>query len=392
MKFTKFTLVALVLALMVCAFAACGGDTPAVTEGEEAPANTEAAPATDAETEPATPAECQHTNVTEQIDEATCEVRGYKRTKCADCGEQISVKPIDMVDHVADKPATCNEGSKCKFCGTVLAEATGHLSVNVTDSKEATPEEPGYQKGTCADCGEEINKVLIFTQALTFDSFEAGALDVAQLTLPGFATTVTGDPSALSIVKDGMDTYLSKSAARAPIYFEDTTGLLNTQKFEIVFDFRLEGATQNSGFVAVNNRVTDTDEMRILSMADAKDGKTSIYFGEPNNSGVYLMTIMADDTKWRNLRIVVDPETVNYEIYLDGEMFAYTTSDSTVPGGHLLWKKSEGNWKSETRDGFETGKQSPFTNDGTGMKGVYFFHYNATPLSIDNIDVHLIAE
>ena len=59
MKFTKLTLVAMLLALLVCAFAACGGD-PVETEGGNDAAGdnqaegaivTEATPETDAETE-----------------------------------------------------------------------------------------------------------------------------------------------------------------------------------------------------------------------------------------------------------------------------------------------------------------------------------------------------
>ena len=150
MKLTKLISVALVLALMVCAVAACGGDTPAVTEGDDVTPNTEATPATDAETEPAEPAECQHTNTVEEIDEPTCESRGYKRTMCADCNEQLSVKPIDAVDHVANAPATCTEASVCKFCGVQIEAATGHKIGAVTDSKESTATTAGYEKGNCS--------------------------------------------------------------------------------------------------------------------------------------------------------------------------------------------------------------------------------------------------
>ena len=214
MKFTKFTLGALVLALMVCAFAACGGDTPAVTEGEEAPANTEAAPATDAETEPATPAECQHTNVTEQIDEATCEARGYKRTQCADCGEQLSVKPIDMIDHVAAADATCTEGSVCKFCGTAMASATGHKVETYTDVKEATKTEAGYKKGKCASCGVEITEVIPAGITDNYDNFPVGevtneVLGANSALAPDFVVTVNKGAS-FEIAEEGNNKFIKK--------------------------------------------------------------------------------------------------------------------------------------------------------------------------------------
>ena len=146
MKFTKLTLVAMLLALLVCAFVACGGD-PVETQGEtegNTPVVTDPVETEPTVTAPGEP-ECQHVNVIEEIDEPTCESRGYTRTKCADCGDQVSVKPIDAIDHVEAAPATCTEGSVCKFCGVAMNPATGHLIGEVTDFKEATATESGYK-------------------------------------------------------------------------------------------------------------------------------------------------------------------------------------------------------------------------------------------------------
>ena len=79
MKFTKLTLVAMLLALLVCAFVACGGDT---IETEAGNVETEAGSAeTDAD---AVETEHVHT-IVEEIDEPTCEQRGYKREMCSVC-------------------------------------------------------------------------------------------------------------------------------------------------------------------------------------------------------------------------------------------------------------------------------------------------------------------
>ena len=79
MKFTKLTLVAMLLALLVCAFVACGA--PAETDGEtegDTPVVTDPVGDEPAATDPVE-TECQHVNVIEEIDEPTCELRGYKR-------------------------------------------------------------------------------------------------------------------------------------------------------------------------------------------------------------------------------------------------------------------------------------------------------------------------
>ena len=162
MKFTKLTLVALLLALLVCAFAACGGET---ADTDNADGNeTEATPVTDPT--PETDGEHVHTPV-EQIEEATCSQRGYKREICSTCNEQLSVKPIDMVDHVSEKPATCTEYGalykKCTLCGYKDKESVAMLPHTIdTDAPSylnvpATCIADGYIKGECIDCHCELN-------------------------------------------------------------------------------------------------------------------------------------------------------------------------------------------------------------------------------------------
>ena len=403
MKFTKLTLIAVLMALLLCAFAACGkpaetesgneteagNETVADSQTDAAPAETDPVPETDAETEHV------HTPV-EVIEEATCSSRGYKREMCSECEEQLSVKPLDMIDHIEAAPATCETASICKFCGTQMQAAIGHKVETITDSKEATPEENGYEKGNCVHCGKEITKTLIFTNAVTFDKLAEGTLNADDFKVNGFETNFTKGTDAYTVVKEGTEQFLSKSDALSPLYFKDQTGAFGTQKFEIAFDLRIDGDTgNNSGILALNDRTAGNgDEMRVLSWAtDAKDGSTIIYFGEPSNSGVAIKTIAAGNRDWINVRVVVDPVTVNYEVYFNGSKAAYSTSDEAAPGGHMVWTPKDGEWVSQSKEGFgNTEKQSPFTNVGEGIKGVYMFHYSNRPCSLDNFDIHLIAE
>ena len=213
MKFTKLTLVAMLLALLVCAFVACGA--PVETQGEtegNTPVVTDPIETEPTVTEPVETG-CQHANVIEEIDEPTCESRGYTRTKCADCGDQVSVKPIDAIDHVEAAPATCTEGSVCKFCGVQMAAATGHKLGDITDKKEATATEAGYEKGACTVCGEEITNVIPAGIAVTFDGQAEGALTADAFTaFEGFEAVLP--ESGFTVVTEGDNTYIKKESKK----------------------------------------------------------------------------------------------------------------------------------------------------------------------------------
>ena len=382
MKLTKLTLVALVLALMVCAFAACGGDTPAVTEGDDVAPNTEAAPATDAETEPAGPVECQHTNTTEEIEEPTCESRGYKRVLCAGCGEQVSVKPIDAVDHEAAAPATCTEGSVCKFCGLKMASATGHTMGAITDKKEATATEAGYEKGTCSACGIEMNKVIPAGITVTFDDAAEGALTKdAFAAFEGFETLLPA--SGFTVVTEGDNTYVKKSNARNTITFKDLDGVLGQGKFAFSMDVRFDGATSNSGLIAFKDATEATAEHRILSTW----GGRKLRLGKDPGVDFYV----SEENAWFNVRVVVDPSTFDYEVWIDGEKVLYTTADANVASGHLLWQLVDGEWVSgAVPNAFVTQGITP--DPSVGISRIYLFHWSETAMSLDNMKIEYIPE
>ena len=154
MKFTKLMVLALVLALFVCAFVACGESeetetqAPDVTE-TEAPADTDAPETDPVETE------AEHTHDLE-VDEkaATCTERGYKKEVCKTCGEVVSETAYSKTAHTASGEATCDTDSKCTVCGEVIEAAKGHVWGEAT-TVAATCEAEGKVIKTCDNCGEE---------------------------------------------------------------------------------------------------------------------------------------------------------------------------------------------------------------------------------------------
>ena len=384
MKFTKLTLVAMLLALLVCAFVACGapvetqgeteGNTPVVTD----PVETEPTVTEPVETE------CQHVNVIEEIDEPTCESRGYTRTKCADCGDQVSVKPIDAIDHVEAAPATCTEGSVCKFCGVAMNPATGHLIGEVTDFKEATATESGYKKGKCISCGVEVTEEIPAGLTEDFNSYNEGQLSADDMmsagNIPGFTVEFgsNGKPESYQIVSEGGNKILSRAADQgATITLVDNEGKLASGKFAISFDYRADSATASTGILSFkdNNGV----EHRLIS-AWAGD----LIRVCKNNGVVLIEGIRPEDKTWYNIRVVVDPSTYDYEFYINGKKIMYTTPYDSVSGKHLIWTQEV-----ESRVSAPAGKNyndtSCFGDPASGVASIYMFHFGKVACSIDNL-------
>ena len=376
MKFTKLTLVALLLALLVCAFVACG--TPAETSAET-DAETEASPATEATPETNADGSCKHV-VVEEIDEPTCESRGYKREICSVCNEQLSVKPIDAVDHIEAAPATCTEGSACKFCGVAMTPATGHKIGEISEKKEATSTEAGYEKGACSVCGEIVTVVIPAGITATFDDqADGGMTKSAFAAFDGFEILIpAAEKNAYTVVTEGNNKYVKKSAAKETITFKDLNGVLGQGKFAFSMDVRFDGETGNSGLISVKDNA-DT-EHRILSTwqgVKVRLGKdTNLDFFEPGN-------------EWFNIRVVVDPATYDYEIWVDGEKVIYTTVDEATDG-HLLWQLSGGEWTSKAVSG-NLVKQGTIPEDpSVGVSRIYLFHWSSVPMSLDNMRLELL--
>ena len=186
MKLTKLMVLALVLALFVCAFVACGGTTDTETQAPETQAPETQAP--DSETEAPggdTEAECTHEIV---VDEkaATCSDRGYKKETCKLCGEVISETAYPKTAHTASGAATCDTDSKCTVCGEVLEAAKGHVWGEVTTTA-ATCTVAGKETKTCTVCNTTDVKELA---TLAHDIAEATEYVPATCTTEGSKTGV----------------------------------------------------------------------------------------------------------------------------------------------------------------------------------------------------------
>lgn len=97
--------------------------------------------------------------------DATCTEKGYIKTKCSFCGDEIT-KELKVVDHKwnagkLNSPATCTKNTlmdyECLDCGTketlsVPGTALDHKYV-LKEEKEATCKEDGYKKYVCSNAG-----------------------------------------------------------------------------------------------------------------------------------------------------------------------------------------------------------------------------------------------
>lgn len=373
MKFTKFTLVALLLALLVCTFAACGGET-AGTEPDAEGTPDSGAVVTD-------PGEAggEHVHtVVEEIIEPTCSEKGYKKEICSSCGEQVSVKPIQPVGHVEAAPATCTTASVCKFCGEQMTAAAGHKIGEITDSKPATATEAGYEKGACAVCGETVTVDLPAGILISFDDQAEGNLTAdAFAALKGFEMLIPGGGTGeFTIVAEGDNKYIKKTADnKTPaITFKDQTGVLGQNKFAFSMDIRIDGDTSNSGLISIKDG--EDKEHRILSTWTG--GK--IRLGK--NGGPDFVKV---DNDWFNLRVVVNPATYEYEIWVDGEKVLYTVRDENIATYYMLWTLTDGEWTSAELSSKHVSEGVVPADPSIGVSRIYLFHFSATAMSIDNM-------
>ena len=393
MKFTKLTLIAMLLALLVCAFAACG-DEPVETEGTGnetvGDSQTTEAPESDAapESTPATEGETEHVHTpVEQIEEPTCSERGYKREVCSECEEQLSVKPIDMIDHVEAAPATCTEGSVCKFCGTAMAAPAGHQMGAVVDSKPATTTEAGYEKATCTVCGLEVTTLIPAGITENFNNIAAGALSkdvmaessalAANFTFDGF------QDGGFEIAEENGGHYVKKNAANAQMKFNNTD-ILNSDKLEFTFDFRLDAEQKSTkGLLSL---VSGKKEMRILNI-----NSNALYFGINDNGIVCVAGLEVG--KWTKVRVTLDTTTMNYEIYVDGAKCLYTAKRADDSGRYDCYVLQEdGTYAvvaAKNDDTLHNGSdRSPFYPAGDEFTQFYFFHWSeGLACSLDNLTV-----
>ena len=391
MKFTKLFLVALALVLAVSVFAACGGDAPVETEGGDVPANTEDTPATELVPETDENGNCLHV-IVEKIEEATCEQRGYKREVCAFCDEQISVSPIEMVDHTSAMPATCTRGTFCKFCGVIMEVAAGHKVDSYTETKDATKNEAGYKKGNCTVCGEQVTEVIPAGITDNFDNFPAGILTVDVMEqnskFEDFEFTLGGLLDGFEIATEGDNSFIKKLGLNSSLYYVSDD--LNVDTLEVSFDFRLDRDCKK--LKGLFSLVSGGKEMRVLNVKS-----NSVYFGI-NESGIIRFTGL-EVGKWVNFKVVLNTATLDYEVYVDGELLLATASDPDNEGKHLVYVREAGEMveKTTTIKNFNNetlhngADRSPFVPQGETIEKFYFYHFSGDLFSsLDNLTIGLI--
>ena len=229
--------------------------------------------------------------------------------------------------------------------------------------------------------------------AESFDGMTVGEVTAESFEGENFSdfTATLKTSEAFSIVEEGTNCFLSKTSdTSATLNLADDIGWLDTQKFVVSFDYRMESQANNGGILSLNNRmVGPNDEMRILSTETSSgSGNNKIVFGAPNASVVLVSNIDVSAPQWIRFCVVVDPLTNDYEIWVDGEKVLYTTYNATSEA-HSVWTQKNGEWVSSSP---KVSPQSPFTNiDGT-IKSIYMFHYSGTACSIDNFSIRPVTE
>lgn len=188
MKLRKLLVLALVLALFVCAFAACGDGTDTETNLPGTDSETDA-PVSDTEDpgkETEDPGEeCTHElEVEEKL--ATCTDRGYKKEVCKLCGETVSETAYPKAAHTPTAAATCTEDSKCSVCGEVLEAAKGHTFGDAV-VVDATCLAEGSKTRTCSICNETVVEKI---PALAHDIQDVTASTAATCTTEGSKTGI----------------------------------------------------------------------------------------------------------------------------------------------------------------------------------------------------------
>ena len=104
-----------------------------------------------------------HRNTTATTVQPGCEVDGYERITCDDCGKIVSETAIEKTGHKAVKvtvAATCTKGgsitTKCSVCGeildVVLTEATGHTWGAWVRTEEGSCLAEGSEYRECSVC------------------------------------------------------------------------------------------------------------------------------------------------------------------------------------------------------------------------------------------------
>lgn len=326
---------------------------------------------------------------------STCTTQGYTVNYCSICGaeDEDSKTMLPLLDHNYNlEAATCTENKKCTSCGLIVEKAAGHKGDNIVTTPASFCVN-GSITGTCTVCGE-VNEVIPAGITETFDNMAVGSITadiLADKDKSAFAAVFNpyvsnNNYSAFEIKEENGNKFLKRIAGGNGFFVEDTTGLLNTNKFEISVDIRAEAAGSNTGVLSLNVHTNDdgtSDEMRIVAL----QGNDLVFGSLDGTYKIVRNAYKEGGSAWINLRVIVDPATYNYEIYADGEKVLYT---ETVAGNKHKINWLDGvEWKSgQVSDTYH--HRSPFSNEDGVIKGVYMFHFSDVNVSVDNLRISIL--
>ena len=342
MKFTKLTVVALLLALLVCAFVACGGPTETGTGSES-----------DKGTEP----DVTEPDVTEP-----------------DVTEPDVTEPDVTEPDVTEPDVTEPDVTEPEVTYPVVIEPAepvlGEPKVKLTDTFE----------------GLEV-------RALTANDKSASGL-----AMKDYFTYTIGAPDILSIVEENGNKYLQKSNAGAKQIqykeIEDEVNLLTAEMVEVSFDFRLDAEDTARG---VFSFYSSSNEMRVLNIYNQKHLSFGAHDAETSAGSVdfYELTV----GEWVNIRMVVDTTTFDYFVYVNNELVLFTTLNAETENDHLVYIKKDGAWVANASALYDVeafdyaainGTKGPFKPqgaDGTINRFDFFRTSGNLACSIDNVTV-----
>ena len=312
MKLTKLMVLALVLALFVCAFVACGGTTDTETQAPETQAPETQAPESETDASGDDPeAECAHEIV---VDEkaATCSDRGYKKETCKLCGEVVSETAYPKTAHTASGAATCDTDSKCTACGEVIEAAKGHVWGEATTTA-ATCMAAGKETKTCTVCNKTDVKELATL---------AHVIDKATATVPATCTSAGSKTGVCSLCG------LTQTVVLPAQHAFDNLGDLSALTF-------VEGKIQ-AKCSTCQQAVDVTGDVRIVLNFDEADVATELAkYGEDFK---YVIVYNADQASTATGDRV--PVVKNYPDAADGHTSVLATIHNSSPAitfkGELL--------------------------------------------------------
>ena len=310
MKFTKLMALALVLVMIVSAFAACGGTTETETDAPETNAPETNAPETNApETEPGKETEkependCEHPeNRRREMDRQnpTCTEGGYVTYLCRICNEQFTVQ--------LDATHTYGEMK------SVDGKYTKYSCVNCDDSYVA----------------DENGAVVADASAIAFPFFVADFAGKESLAdaVAGYSDVKLVKEEFVDVVVNAEDgsAYLNVPTGTSAVapngYFTlaDVNNKLATKDFSIKFAVKFfEYPTEAISLLTWTLGGTEYD----LLTLDAT-GKISVLGTEQSKVLV--------DKGWDVIEVCFDVETSDYYVYMNEELFAKGNIGASVAG------------------------------------------------------------